>query len=106
MTGLESAGPTNVLREDPKKPGLLFAGTERAVYFSIDDGASFRSLRQNMPASSIRDLVVHENDLVVGTHGRSIWVLDNIAPLRELALAAEAETHLFEPPTATRIRPS
>ncbi|HJS73789.1 MAG TPA: glycoside hydrolase, partial [Vicinamibacteria bacterium] len=105
VNGLENAGPTNVLREDPKKPGLLFAGTERAVYFSIDDGESWSSLRQNMPASSIRDLVLHENDLVVGTHGRSIWVLDNIAPLRELAATAEAvNAHLFEPPRATRVR--
>ncbi len=105
VRGLENAGPTNVLREDPKKPGLLFAGTERAVYFSIDDGESWSSLRQNMPATSIRDLVIHENDLVVGTHGRSIWVLDNISPLRDLARAAEADrAHLFEPPRATRVR--
>jgi photosystem II stability/assembly factor-like uncharacterized protein len=103
--GLQDAGPTNVIREDAKQPGLLFAGTERAVYFSIDDGESWQSLRQNMPASSIRDLVIHENDLVVGTHGRSIWVLDNVAPLRGLARAAEAErAYLFEPPVATRVR--
>jgi hypothetical protein len=105
VNGLENAGPTNVLREDPKKPGLLFAGTERAVYVSIDDGESWSPLRQNMPATSIRDLVVHENDLVVGTHGRSIWILDDIAPLRELAAAAEAAgAHLFEPSVATRVR--
>ncbi len=105
VNGLEDGGPTNVLREDPRQPGLLFAGTERAVYFSIDDGGSWQSLRQNMPASSVRDLVIHENDLVVGTHGRSIWVLDNVAPLRELARAAEAErAHLFEPPPAMRVR--
>jgi photosystem II stability/assembly factor-like uncharacterized protein len=105
VNGLEDAGPTNVIREDPKQPGLLFAGTERAVYFSIDDGESWQSLRRNMPASSIRDLVIHENDLVVGTHGRSIWVLDNIAPLRELSQAANAErAYLFGPPMATRVR--
>jgi photosystem II stability/assembly factor-like uncharacterized protein len=103
--GLPDAGPTNVLREDPKQRGLLFAGTERAVHFSIDDGESWQSLRQNMPASSVRDLVIHENDLVVGTHGRSIWVLDDAAPLRELARAEVAErAYLFEPPTATRVR--
>ncbi len=104
-SGLPYAGPTNVRREDPRQRGLLFAGTERAVYFSIDDGGSWHSLRQNMPPSSVRDLVLHENDLVVGTHGRSIWVLDNIAPLRELARAAAAErAYLFEPPPATRVR--
>ena len=105
VRGLEGAGPTNVLREDPKAPGLLFAGTERGVYFSTDDGESWQPLRQNMPASSIRDLVIHEDDLVVGTHGRSIWVLDDIAPLRELARAAASErAHLFTPPLATRVR--
>jgi photosystem II stability/assembly factor-like uncharacterized protein len=105
VKGLTNAGPTNVLREDPKKPGLLFAGTERAVYVSIDDGESWTSLRQNMPASSIRDVVIHEDDLVVGTHGRSIWVLDNISPLRDLASAAEAvRAHLYDPPRATRVR--
>ena len=83
-------GPVNVVREDPKQPGLLFAGTEREVYFSMDDGERWQSLRMNMPASSVRDLVIHDDDLVVGTHGRSIWILDNIAPLRELAQAARA----------------
>jgi hypothetical protein len=83
----------------------LFAGTEREVYFSIDDGNNWQSLRLNMPATSIRDLVIHEDDLVIGTHGRSIWILDNIAPLREIARAAAAETaFLFSPPTATRVR--
>ncbi len=66
---------------------------------------SFQPLRQNMPATSIRDLVIHENDLVVGTHGRSIWVLDNVSPLRELASAAEGDgPYLFAPPLATRVR--
>jgi hypothetical protein len=71
----------------------------------MDDGESWQSLRRNMPATSIRDLVIHEDDLVVGTHGRSIWVLDNLAPLRDLARAAAAErAYLFEPPVATRVR--
>ncbi|MEM9758890.1 MAG: glycoside hydrolase [Pseudomonadota bacterium] len=105
VTGLEGAGPVNVVREDPKQPGLLFAGTERAVYFSSDDGEHWHPLRMNMPASSVRDLVVHEDDLVVGTHGRSIWIMDNISPLRELAAAARAgRTHLFSPATAVRVR--
>jgi len=105
VSGLPEMGPVNVVREDPKQPDLLFAGTEREVYFSFDDGDNWQSLRLNMPATSIRDLVIHEDDLVIGTHGRSIWILDNIAPLREIAQAAAAETaFLFSPPTATRVR--
>jgi hypothetical protein len=105
VNGLPEIGPANVVREDPKQPGLLFVGTERAVYFSADDGERWQSLRMNMPASSVRDLVIKDDDVVVGTHGRSIWILDNIAPLRELAQAARAErAHLFGPPVATRVR--
>jgi hypothetical protein len=105
VDGLHTMGPVNVVREDPRQAGLLFAGTEREVYFSIDDGDHWQSLRMNMPASSIRDLVIHEDDLVVGTHGRSIWILDNIAPLRELVQAVRADrAFLFSPPTATRVR--
>ncbi len=103
-TGMHRMGPVNVVREDPKQPGLLFAGTEREVYFSVDDGKHWQSLRQNMPATSVRDLVVHEDDIVVGTHGRSIWILDNISPLRELAKAGRNTLWLFQPVTATRTR--
>jgi len=102
--GMHEMGPVNVVREDPYQSGLLFAGTEREVYFSVDDGAHWQSLRLNMPASSIRDLVIHENDLVVGTHGRSIWILDNIASLRELAAMNQQEAHLFTPPAAYQVR--
>ncbi|MEM9385293.1 MAG: glycoside hydrolase [Pseudomonadota bacterium] len=103
--GLPASGPVNVVREDPKQPGLLFAGTERGVYVSIDDGDHWQPLRLNMPASSVRDLVVHENDLVVGTHGRSIWVLDDIAPLRSLSAAKAAQgPYLFPPSLAVRVR--
>jgi photosystem II stability/assembly factor-like uncharacterized protein len=102
---LPAIGPVNVVREDPKQPGLLFAGTERQVFFSIDDGDRWQPLRLNMPASSVRDLVIHDDDLVVGTHGRSIWILDGIAMLRELAQAARAQqAFLFTPPRATRVR--
>ncbi len=105
VNGLPESGPVNVVREDPVRPGLLFAGTEREVYFSIDDGNHWQSLRLNMPATSVRDLIVHEHDLIVGTHGRSIWILDNLAPLRELAAAARGErAFLFSPPRATRVR--
>ena len=105
VNGLHEMGPVNVVREDPKQPGLLFAGTERTTYFSVDDGDHWQALRQNLPPSSMRDLVIHEDDLVVGTHGRSIWVLDNISPLRELAaVSGSGEPHLFAPPLATRVR--
>jgi photosystem II stability/assembly factor-like uncharacterized protein len=105
VSGLPDNAPVNVVREDPKQPGLLFAGTERAVHFSIDDGANWHPLRLNMPATSIRDLVVHEDDLVIGTHGRSIWIMDNMSMLRELAAARAAKAvHLFTPALATRVR--
>jgi photosystem II stability/assembly factor-like uncharacterized protein len=105
VSGLHEMGPVNVVREDPKQPGLLFAGTERTVYFSIDDGDSWQTLRQNLPPSSMRDLVIHEDDLVVGTHGRSIWILDNITPLRQLASAVTTKDPvLLAPALATRVR--
>jgi hypothetical protein len=63
--------------------GLLFAGTERSVYVSWDDGDHWQSLQMNLPPTSIRDLVIHHDDVVVGTHGRSFWILDNITPLRQ-----------------------
>jgi photosystem II stability/assembly factor-like uncharacterized protein len=101
--GMNPSGPVNVVREDPKTQGLLFAGTEREIYFSIDEGTSWQSLRMNMPATSVRDLVIHDNDLVAGTHGRSIWIMDDIAPLRALA-AAKSRVGLIKPSTATRVR--
>jgi photosystem II stability/assembly factor-like uncharacterized protein len=103
-TGMNRMGPVNVVREDPKQPGLLFAGTEREVYFSVDDGDHWQSLRNNMPATSVRDLVVHDDDVVVGTHGRSIWILDNISPLRSLAKLNTQQAFLFPPALATRVR--
>lgn len=105
VKGMNPMGPVNVVREDPKQKGLLFAGTEREVYFSIDDGENWQSLRMNMPATSIRDLVIHEDDLVIGTHGRSVWIMDNINPLRQQAkAAAEEKAYLFSAPVAIRVR--
>ena len=96
-------GPVNTVREDPVRKGLLFAGTELAVYVSFDDGANWHDLRLNMPATSIRDLVIHENDVVVGTHGRSFWILDDIAPLRQLTPeVAASNAYLFAPSAAYR----
>ncbi len=105
VNGIPANGSVNVVREDPKQKGLLFAGTEREVFFSIDEGENWQSLKKNMPATSIRDLVIHEDDLVIGTHGRSIWILDNINPLRNLAKAFAAKNaYLFPPALATRVR--
>ncbi|MDT7602974.1 MAG: hypothetical protein QOF61_971, partial [Acidobacteriota bacterium] len=95
--------PVNVVREDPQRKGLLFAGTERAVYVSFNDGDEWQPLRLNMPASSVRDLVVHDDDVVVGTHGRSFWILDDITPLRQIdAEVAASQTFLFQPETTYR----
>ena len=97
-------GPVNVVREDPVRKGLLFAGTELAVFVSFNDGDDWQPLRLNMPATSIRDLVVHEEDLVVGTHGRSFWILDDISPLRQMRLeVAAAGAHLFAPRVTFRL---
>jgi photosystem II stability/assembly factor-like uncharacterized protein len=98
-------GPVNTVKEDPVRKGLLFAGTEQAVFYSIDDGDHWQRLRLNMPATSIRDLVVHNDDIVVGTHGRSFWILDDITPLRQLdAKILESPAHLFAPQLAYRIK--
>jgi photosystem II stability/assembly factor-like uncharacterized protein len=105
VNGLPDNAVVNVVREDPKQKGLLFAGTEQQVYFSIDEGENWQSLRSNMPATSIRDLVIHDDDLVIGTHGRSIWIMDNISPLRYLTQAlAQKNMYLFPPALATRVR--
>ena len=102
----------NVVREDPKQKGLLFCGTETTVYVSFDDGDHWRSLRQNLPSTSIRDLVFHSddhmNDIVIGTYGRGFWVLDDMTPLREIAARgdeiAAAPVYLFKPGDAIRSR--
>ncbi len=103
--GLPNNEPINVVREDPKRKGLLYAGSENAVYVSFDDGENWQSLRLNMPATSIRDLVVKDDDLVIGTHGRSFWILDDITPIRQLsANLASQKAILYKPQTAYRIR--
>src|SRR5204862_2841939 len=85
VSGLPDGSAVSVVREDPKKKGLLFAGTETQVYVSFDDGDHWQSLRLNMAPSSVRDLVIKDDDIVVGTHGRGIWILDDITPLRQIA---------------------
>lgn len=107
VKGIPNGGIVNAVREDPVRKGLLFAGTEQAVYFSIDDGENWQPLRLNMPATSIRDLVIKDDDVVVGTHGRSFWILDDITPLRQLWSATPStEAVLFAPQRATRVKRS
>jgi photosystem II stability/assembly factor-like uncharacterized protein len=105
VSGLPENEPVNSVREDPMRTGLLFAATERSVYFSMDDGEHWQSLRLNLPATSIRDLVVHQDDIVIGTHGRSFWILDNVTPLRQLnAEVRNAPVYLFAPQVTYRVR--
>ena len=107
VDGIPNDEPVNVVREDPQQPGLLFAGTEKTIYVSFDDGDHWQSLKNDLPATSMRDLVVHGDDLVVGTHGRSFWILDDVEPLREFARAHAAPAdalHLFTPSRVYRVR--
>ncbi len=104
VNGLPDA-PVDVVREDPERKGLLFAGTERAIYVSFNDGDDWQPLRLNMPPTSIRDLVIHNDDIVVGTHGRSFWILDDITPLRQIdKQVAASPASLFKPEVAYRVK--
>src|SRR5208283_1799236 len=92
------------VREDPKKKGLLYAGTERGVFVSFDDGAHWRSLQNNLPNTPVHDLVIKNDDLVLATHGRSFWILDDVSPLRQFAASvANEDVHLYQPATAYRV---
>ncbi len=103
--GIPTNENVNVVREDPLREGLLFAGTERAVYVSFDAGDHWQSLRLNMAASSVRDLIIKGDDLCAATHGRGFWILDDITPLRQLdTKATSADAFLFQPQTAVRVR--
>ena len=105
VQGLPSNAVVNAVREDPARRGLLYAGTERGVYVSFDDGGHWQALRLNLPPTSARDLVVHDSDLVVGTHGRGFWILDDITPLRQAGEAAAApDVYLYRPAGAVRVR--
>jgi len=107
VAGLPSKEVVNAVRQDPVRRGLLYAATEGGVYASWDDGDHWQSLRLNLPATAVRDLAVHDSDLVVATHGRSFWILDDIAPLRELPQAAagvSAGAYLYRPAGAVRVR--
>ena len=103
--GIPAGSFVNAVREDPVRSGLLYAGTERGVYVSFDDGANWQPLQLNLPVTSVRDIAVHGNDLVLATHGRAFWVMDDIAPLRQIAQAPRDQSYLFAPVTAYRVRP-
>jgi photosystem II stability/assembly factor-like uncharacterized protein len=104
-SGLPDNSPVDTVREDSVRKGLLFAGTENAVWISFDDGDHWQSLQLNLPHTSMRDLWIHDNDLIVATHGRSFWVLDDITPLRQMTEAVGvSEAYLFKPEPAYRVR--
>ncbi|HEV8525126.1 MAG TPA: hypothetical protein VGQ71_11540 [Terriglobales bacterium] len=104
-TGLPDGAYVRAVREDPTRRGLLFAGTKLGIFVSFDDGAHWQTLRGNLPPAPIADLVIKDDDLVVATHGRSFWVLDDISPLRQWnAQIAAADIHLFAPGTTYRIQ--
>ena len=102
--GLADFGPVDTVREDPVRKGLLFAGTENAVWVSFDDGDHWQSLQLNLPHTSMRDLWIHDDDLILATHGRSFWILDDISPLRQVSAEVAKSVHLFTPATAYRVR--
>jgi photosystem II stability/assembly factor-like uncharacterized protein len=103
--GIPEGAYVRAVREDPVRKGLLFAGTELGVYFSFDDGDHWQPLQLNMPVVPVHDLVIKGNDLVVATHGRSFWILDDISPLRQItAETTSAAAYLFQPGQAMRIR--
>jgi photosystem II stability/assembly factor-like uncharacterized protein len=116
VRGIPNDENVNAVREDPQRRGLLFAGTERGVYVSFDDGDNWQSLRLNLPATSVRDLIVKDDDLCIATHGRGFWIIDNITPLRQFGLVEASPSggasfrspnltmRLFKPQVALRVR--
>jgi len=103
--GLPDTTFVRVVREDPKKRGLLYAGTEQGIFVSFNDGAKWQPLQLNLPTVPVHDLVIKDNDLVVATHGRAFWILDNISPLRQYSDdIAQKEAFLYTPATAYRIQ--
>jgi photosystem II stability/assembly factor-like uncharacterized protein len=104
-SGIADNAPSNVVREDPLRQGLLYAGTETSVYVSFSDGDSWQLLQLNLPHTSMRDLTIHGDDLIVGTHGRSFWILDDVTPLRQISdQVTRSSVYLFAPQQAIRFR--
>ncbi len=104
IAGLPDFGPVDTVREDPVRKGLLYAGTENSVWVSFDDGDHWQPLQLNLPHTSMRDLWIKDNDLIVATHGRGFWILDDIAPLREIANGVEHSAHLYTPAAVYRLQ--
>jgi photosystem II stability/assembly factor-like uncharacterized protein len=105
VDGLPEKEMVRVVREDPLRKGLLYAGTDTGVYVSFDDGSHWQTLQLNLPATPVTDLDVHENDLVASTFGRALWILDDLTPIREMTpKIAASEAYLFAPATAVRVR--
>jgi photosystem II stability/assembly factor-like uncharacterized protein len=105
VAGIRDGDFVNAVREDPARRGLLYAATELGVYVSFDDGDHWRPMQMNLPRTSVRDLEVHGDDLVIATHGRGFWVLDDLAPVRQMSGAGtDSATRLFKPSTAIRVR--
>jgi len=103
--GLPDNGYAHTVREDPQRKGLLFAGTENGVYISFDDGAHWQSLKLNLPTAPVHDLTIKGDDLIVATHGRAFWVLDDIASIRQMnATPVTEDVHLYQPAAAIRFR--
>jgi photosystem II stability/assembly factor-like uncharacterized protein len=107
VSGIPEDSFVNVVREDPARRGLLYAGTEKGVYVSFDDGDHWQSLQLGLPVTSVRDIDVHGVDVVIATHGRGFWILDDVSPLRQLDdLAGDPRAWLFRPAPAVRFRPA
>ena len=106
VAGLPADAPVNAVREDPQRRGLLFAATESAVWVSFDDGDHWQSLQLNLPHTSMRDLSIHDDDLILATHGRSFWILDDITRLRQLPKGPMHDAVLFRPAAAYRMHRS
>ncbi|HLW82616.1 MAG TPA: hypothetical protein VKS20_11320 [Candidatus Acidoferrales bacterium] len=103
--GLPADSITHAIREDPVRKGLLFAGTETGVWVSFDDGAKWQSLQLDLPTVPVHDLTIHRDDLIIATHGRAFWILDDISPLRQMtAEVANQDAYLFKPRKAYRFR--
>jgi photosystem II stability/assembly factor-like uncharacterized protein len=103
--GIPEGSFVRSVREDPKKRGLLYAGTENGIYVSFNDGADWRSLKLDLPTTPVHDLVIKDNDLVVATHGRAFWILDDVSPLRQFSDdVAKQDVHLYTPAPAYRIQ--
>src|SRR5206468_4303777 len=103
--GMRPADFVRVVREDPVRLGLLYAGTENGAMVSFDAGDHWQSLQLNLPTVSVRDIVVHDQDVVICTYGRAIWILDDVTPIRQMnSSVSDSAAFLFAPHDAIRVR--